>query len=296
MPIVLQIQNLFAKSDFNENLRHRFRRTKTNENHFEDIYDGSEYKKHCNPGILDFQQNISLLWNPDGVPVFKSLSFSYSLEPVTYQQKCLVCNSVQYNGSYGCLKCKQRSETVKVSARGHMPAFPFIKPDLYGPKRTHSETLRDADTAVESGKAVDGIKGPSWFAGLSNYDVIKGTAIDYMYGLCLGVMKTLLSLWFASKNSAMPFSICDQVSKADKRLLQIHPPLEIGRIPRSIENHRKYWKASELKAFLRNHGIPVLFGILDATYFQHFAIISQAAFTLLQDSISELQLQNCKRL
>ena len=204
--------------------------------------------------------------------------------------KCLVCNSVQYNGSYGCLKCKQRGETVKVSAQGHMPAFPFIKPDPYGPKITHSETLRDTDTAVESGEAVDGIKGLSWFAGLSNYDVIKGTAIDYMHGLCLGVMKTLLSLWLATKKSAMPFSICDQVSKADKRLLQIHPPQEIGK------NHRKYWKASELRAFLLYYGIPVLFGILDAIYFQHFTIISQAAFTLLQDSISELQLQNCKRL
>jgi len=67
---------LFAKTGFYENLRHRFRRTKTNINNFEDIYDGSEYKKHCNPGILDFQQNISLLWNTDGVPVFKSSNFS----------------------------------------------------------------------------------------------------------------------------------------------------------------------------------------------------------------------------
>lgn len=369
MPIVSQIQNLFAKSGFYENLTHRFRRTKTNENHFEDIYDGSEYKKHCNPGILDLQQNISLLWNTDGVPVFKSSNFSiwplyFVINELPFSErtkrenmlfaglwfgdtkpfmltflrpfhsslrkletegtpikvkvgndttemeskvillagtcdlpaKCLVCNSVQYNGSYGCLKCKQRGETVKVSARGHVHAFPFIQPDPYGPKRTHSKTLQDADTAVESGKAVDGIKGPSWFAGLSSYDIIKGTAIDYMHGLCLGVMKTLLSLWFATENSTKPFSICEQVSKADKRLLQIRPPLEIGRTPRSIEHHRKYWKASELKAFLLYYGIPVMFGILDATYFQHFAILSQAAFILLQDSISELQLQNCERL
>lgn len=62
--------------------------------------------------------------------------------------KCLVCNSVQYNGSYGCFKCKQRGQTVKVSARGHVHAFPFIQPDPYGPKRTHLETLQDGDTAV----------------------------------------------------------------------------------------------------------------------------------------------------
>lgn len=210
--------------------------------------------------------------------------------------KCLVCNSVQYNGSYGCFKCKQRGQTVKVSARGHVHAFPFIQPDPYGPKRTHLETLQDGDTAVKSGEALDGIKGPSWLAGLSSYDVIKGTAIDYMHGLCLGIMKTLLNLWFTSENSTKPFNISEQVSKADKRLLEIHPPLEIGRPPRSIEHHRKYWEVSELKSFLLYYGIPVLFSILDTNYFQHFAILSQAAFILLKDSISELQLQNCERL
>lgn len=76
IPIVLQIRNLFSKRDFYDNLGHRFRRVKTDSNSFEDIYDGSEYKKHCNPGILDFQHNVSLLWNTDGVHVFKSSKFS----------------------------------------------------------------------------------------------------------------------------------------------------------------------------------------------------------------------------
>lgn len=369
IPIVSQIRNLFSKSDFYDNLGHRFRRVKTDSNCFEDIYDGSEYKKHCNPGILDFQHNVSLLWNTDGVPVFKSSKFSIwplyfiinelpfgertkrenmlfaglwfgDTKPfmLTFLQpfhsslrkletegvvielklgndakelrskvillagtcdlpaKCLVCNSVQYNGSYGCFKCKQKGQSVKVSARGHVHAFPFIQPDPYGPKRTHLETLQDADKAVKISAVVDGIKGPSWFAGLSSYDIIKGTAIDYMHGLCLGVMKTMLNLWFASENSDKPFSVSELVSKADKRLLQIHPPLEIGRTPRSIEHHRKYWKASELRSFLLYYGIPVLFGILSSNYFQHFAILSQASFILLQDSISEQELQQCERL
>ena len=150
--------------------------------------------------------------------------------------KCLVCNLVQYNGSYGFFKCKQKGQSVKVSAREHVHAFPFIHPDPYGPKHTHLETLQDADKAVKISAEVDGIKGPCWFAGLSSY----GTAIDYMHGLCLGVMKTMMNLWFASENSKKPFSITELVSKADKRLLQIHPPLEIGRIPRSYEHHRKY--------------------------------------------------------
>ena len=41
--------------------------------------------------------------------------------------KCLVCNSVQYNGSYGCFKCKQRGQTAKVSAQGHGMHFLLYK-------------------------------------------------------------------------------------------------------------------------------------------------------------------------
>ena len=363
IPLVTQIRNLFSKTGFYESLGHCFKRTKNNNSHFEDIYDGSEYRKHCSPGILDFQHNMSLLWNTDGVPVFKSSKFSiwplyFVINELPFSErtkrenmlfaglwfgdtksfmltflqpfhsslkkletvregnettevlskvillagtcdlpaKCLVCNSVQYNGSYGCFKCKQKGKSVKVSARGHVHAFPFVQPDPYGPKRTHLETLRDADKAVKTGEVIDGIKGPSWFAGLSSYDIIKGTAIDYMYGLCLGVMKTLLNLWFAPENSSKPFNISDHVSKADNRLLQIQPPLEIGRTPRSIEHHRKYWKASELRSFLLYYGLPVLFGLLEQNYFQHFAVLSQAAFILLLDLISELQLQQCERL
>lgn len=178
IPSVSQMHNLFSKSDFYDNLGHRFRRVKTDSNCFEDIYDGSEYKKHCNPGILDFQHNVSLLWNADGVPVFKSSKFSIwplyfiinelpfgertkrenilHIKPfmLTFLKpfhsslrkletegvvitlklgndtkeirskviliagtcdlpaKCLVCNSVQYNGRYGCFKCKQKGESV----------------------------------------------------------------------------------------------------------------------------------------------------------------------------------------
>lgn len=369
VPLVSQIRNLFSKCGFYDNLGLRFRRAKKNDSHFEDIYDGSEYRKHCSPGILDLQYNLSLLWNTDGVPVFKSSKFSIwplyfvinelpfsertkrenmrfaglwfgDTKPfmLTFLQpfhtslgkletegvnikvkvgsdtkevlskvillagtcdlpaKCLVYNSVQYNGSYGCFKCKQKGQTVKVSARGHVHAFPFVQLDPVGPKRTHLETLQDADRAVKAGVAINGIKGPSWFAGLSSYDIIKGSGIDYMHGLCLGVMKTLLNLWFAPENSGKPFSISGQVSKADKRLLQIQPPLEIGRTPRSIEHHRKYWKASELRSFLLYYGVPVLFGLLEQNYFQHFAVLSQVAFVLLLDSISEQQLQQCQRL
>ena len=44
--------------------------------------------------------------------------------------KCLVCNTVQYNGFYGCGKCEIPGRTIKTFARGHMHAFPFNADDI----------------------------------------------------------------------------------------------------------------------------------------------------------------------
>ena len=44
---------------------------------------------------------------------------------------------------------------------------------------------------------VQGIKGYSLALSLCHHDIVKGTCLDYMHGLLLGVVKTLLlSLWF----------------------------------------------------------------------------------------------------
>jgi len=44
---------------------------------YEDIYDGKLYKELMTPnGILSSKNNISLTWNVDGLPLFKSSKFS----------------------------------------------------------------------------------------------------------------------------------------------------------------------------------------------------------------------------
>lgn len=63
--------------------------------------------------------------------------------------KCLVCNTVLYNGFYGCMKCKQAGFTVKMSKGGHVHAFPFNDDDPKGPKRTHTGTLEDSRQATQ---------------------------------------------------------------------------------------------------------------------------------------------------
>ena len=100
--------------------------------------------------------------------------------------KCLVLNSVQFNG---CSKCSQPGITWNTSARGHVHVYPYDVSDPSGPKRTKCQHNRDIKRVMDENITVNGIKGPSWLINLWKYDIIAGTTIDYMHCVLLGVMK-----------------------------------------------------------------------------------------------------------
>ena len=77
MSITHQITSLFNKRTFINDILHRLKRKKLNESYLEVIYDGSLYKQHTTlGGILNIWNNLSLTWNVDGTPIFKSSKFS----------------------------------------------------------------------------------------------------------------------------------------------------------------------------------------------------------------------------
>lgn len=216
--------------------------------------------------------------------------------------RCLLCNSMQYNGENGCWKCLQPGNTVRTGVRGHCRAFPYQNDNPKGPLRTSKSVREDgmrAATLQQQGVTrfiVNGVKGPSWLSFLQYFDLVSGMAIDYMHGVLLGVQKLLLTLWFSTKFSGRHFSISPKVNIIDCRLSQILPTSEIKRLPRSIAEHLKYWKASELRSFLLYYGLPTLYGLLPDDYFAHYTLFVHAIYILLQDSISEADLQEADRL
>ena len=86
------------------------------------------------------------------------------------------------------------------------------------------------------------------------------------------------------------------VSVVDERLKNISLTLDIKRLPRSISEHLKYWKANELRSFLLYNGLPVLYGLLQDQYFEHYFYFVRAVYLLLLDSISEEQLTVAEQL
>ena len=73
------------------------------------------------------------------------------------------------------------------------------------------------------------------------FDVIRDSAIHYMYCVCEGVVRQLLANWFSQDKKDKLFFLGGKVEVIDQEFLSIQPFSEITRTPRSIVD-KKYWK------------------------------------------------------
>lgn len=209
--------------------------------------------------------------------------------------KALVLNSVQYNGKFGCHKCEQPGKTVRTGERGHVHAFPYQHGDPKGPLRSHEKFVFDMKIADETKTTVKGVKSPCWLGKLKSYNLIKGTAIDYMHSVLIGVMRLLMVLWFSTEFSRQSFSMTKNAKEIDRRFQDICSPSST-RYPRSVASHRMFFKASEYRGLLIFYGPVVFRGIIATLYYNHFLLLSEAIFILLIDSISFEQIDHAEKL
>lgn len=210
--------------------------------------------------------------------------------------KCLMLNTIQFNGKFGCNKCLQSGLSFTTSARGHVHIYPYCNEDPTGPLRSSTQHQLDVSEAKRTNTVVNGVKGPSWLRILKQYNIIDGTAIDYMHCVLLGVVRLLLSLWIGSEHHGKEHYIGRKLNVIDQRLMEINPPSVITRKPRKLSTHFKYLKASEYRAFLLYYSIPALHGILPQRYWDHYSLLVISIQTLLKQSISDSQLLRCQQM
>ena len=130
--------------------------------------------------------------------------------------------------------------------------------------------------------------------------------MDYMHCILLGVCRTMLRLWLQSSNHQCLWYIGTRKLELDERLLCIQPPCEMQRTPRSIESTIKFWKgilnvmykltskdldacthaAHEIRAWLLHYSAMVLHGILPDNFYQHYLLLVEATFLLLQTVVT----------
>lgn len=183
--------------------------------------------------------------------------------------KCLFMCMVQFNGQCGCPYCTSSGSNVRTDKGGNCRVYPYVRKadrvtDMQ--ERTHEQTFQDASLAREQkiagpkNFAVNGIKGLSTSFALPGYDVIKGTSIDYMHTVLLGIVKMFMSRWFDTAYRHFPYYRGDKLSICDSRRANIKPPNHISRIPRSL-NDRVHYKASVYRTWLLYYSLPVMRGI-----------------------------------
>ena len=68
---------MYKRPSFINKLQYKYNRKKIVQDNYEDIYDGKIYKELSQPNkILSDPNNISFMWNTDGIRVFKSSTFN----------------------------------------------------------------------------------------------------------------------------------------------------------------------------------------------------------------------------
>ena len=215
--------------------------------------------------------------------------------------KCLFMCMTQFNGRCGCPYCTTCGSNVRTDKGGNCRTYPYVKKadraaDMQ--ERTHEQTFRDASLAKEqkiAGKKNPEVNGISSSFGFPGYDVIKGTSIDYMHTVLLGVVKMFMSRWFDTPYRHSPYYCGDKLSICDARRASVKPPNRVSRIPRSLYD-RKHYKASEYRTWLLYYSLPAMRGVLHQLYFDHFMFLVSAIFILLKTSILENDLQEASHL
>jgi hypothetical protein len=154
--------------------------------------------------------------------------------------RALLLNMIELNGAYSCAHCLEKGTTFKTKNKGSVHIFPFNEEQPHGLSRTHKDSAADAVESVNTSSSVHGIKGPSFLMCIRSFEYVKGTCIDYMHGVLLGITKLLLKLWISPSFAKEDFSVASLSEVIDSRLLQIKPPSFITRVPRAhISNSGK---------------------------------------------------------
>lgn len=134
----------------------------------------------------------------------------------------------------------------------------------------------------ETKSTVHGVKGLTWLSKVNCFDVILWTGVDYMYSVLLGVMHTLMFLWFSTELSREPFSMAKESRGIDKRLSEIHPPSTVTRHPHSVSSHRMYCISKHPNTVLSCYFLDQLFSMAFLEQFiitTFFSLVRQFSYS-----------------
>lgn len=192
----------------------------------------------------------------------------------------------QFNGYYGCNWCLQKGERVGRATK-------YLVETENSIERSEEQMVRDMERAVLEKVPVNGVKTVSPLINMQQFNIVWSFVPDYMHCMLLGVGRQFLTLWLERVGS--PFYIGRMQAIIDERIKAIAPPKDVKRLPRPT-TERKWWKAKEFENWLLYYSLPVLRGILDTRYLQHWACLVEALHIMLEPRISFSDLATAEAL
>lgn len=109
--------------------------------------------------------------------------------------RTLIHFTIQYNGKNGCDWCTDDGLRIP-KGRGHARVYLPNEERVF---RDHETFKQDALRATPD-HPVNGIKGPSPFLLLRNFDIVRGILPDYLHCFLLGITKMFMNLFFDSSH------------------------------------------------------------------------------------------------
>lgn len=191
---------------------------------------------------------------------------------------------IQYNGKYGCSFCLHEGDRIEVG-RGYARVYPGSVHRIRTLEQ-HEADAREASVDVP----INGVKGMSILMFIPLFNIIHSFIPDYMHCVLLGVIKTLICATFDSTQKDKMFYLGRHIREIDERLLNIKPPCEVSRVPRSIGD-RALWKANEWRNFILYYFLPCFKGILPLVYLKHWLLLVTSLHLLLRNKITSDDLQ-----
>ena len=208
----------------------------------------------------------------------------------------------QFNGNYGCNWCLHPGEWSK---KYHFMTYPALSSKVE--VRTEDQALRDIEEFVNADirskkKNKDighGFKYKASITKLQYFDLIEGFTVDYMHNIALGVARQFAKYWFQSKSrgkNKKKYAITPkQFKDIDDIILKLTPHSQIGRLTRSL-HERKYWKSREWESWTLYYSVPILATVLPEEYVQHWNLLVEALYILLQENITIVELNRSSEL
>ena len=205
----------------------------------------------------------------------------------------------QYNGAFGCSWCLHpgNDETLKSLK------YPILKTP--SKPRTHKGCIADIEKLNELKKTyeeqnlstkklhVRGFINDTPLKELSHYNMVKSFVPDFLHCGLFGVARQFCRYWFGS--GKFGFTIRKSRNEIDELLNKQIVNSAAQKLPRTVQE-RRHWKAMEFLNWLIYYSVPMICQFLEKKYVDHWLLLVEGMYILLQNEITFDELNHSKRL